>query len=689
MRLQILDLVGQKKGKAGIIVGSGIKSVNHLAELQTVFQNKDKFAIIGAGDIDKLGTFPFQYRVLPMAQGINEVFKIENCYNRLLEHPEAVVVFPECYDHTPKQMVDKLLVNMSFAGFDQDHFGGNPCNDGDMPGGRKICCEKLEANRLSIQEVLQQVLGTMLPAYGRTGETDVHMLALAIILGLNPIYVTGLSGTPLISEDMQCLLVSAKKANPKIEILSLDDDQTISRWIPFADNYVNQMPIIITCEPNLQLTESEKEQIAARLHRKSQPITKSIDTELGGCGNDIESPYKAVQSTQINSTSEELTAPGPTSLPSDEQAPREEKSSPREDKPTLHPFQEELIDDLKRNKKSLVEWPVGLGKGVEKALLKTHVDKPFIFTEIVNCGEVGRIALTSFHKHHDEVVYIFANKQDILDLGEIANHPNNRFIDITENVILNEFYKYGHKGTAYVFAWVFSLKLFHDYDMSIPSYVIHFDSDVFFKKESISLLKHFITEGYDIVGPIRCYENNPSGIKVKPGTPDTVSTYFYAMRPRAIPEQYLDFTQLMAMFEGHNIGLDHDVMDFADAVTFHALEKATTHIRFLRPDMVGGQNDKGSKWNGYQCNLYMDAGSHLIHFGGAGSGCAYYKNPQNKNLDYGKWAVIRYALFAKLFFGIDIPVDDGSTQIDFNGRWVSGNYNKAIFDELQTFILTN
>lgn len=316
-----------------------------------------------------------------------------------------------------------------------------------------------------------------------------------------------------------------------------------------------------------------------------------------------------------------------------------------------------------------------LTEETEPELNSMKAEEPvFVFTEIIGCAEVGKVALESFHRHHDHKVHVYTTEQDIKDLGEIAGHHNNVFIVVSRQVV--DLFSQGHAGTAYLFAQVFTGQV----DPEINN-VVHFDSDVYFKKECLSHMKILFSQGEDIIGTRRCYVNNPANIPVKPGTPDTISTYFFGMRRSVIPQDY-SFEQLSNMFLGHNTGLDHDVMDFADCIVFHAL-KGGAKIYFLPSGALGGQNQEGSKATYNPSNLHIDAGDYLVHFGGAGSGCVFYNNPDGKNESYGKWAVIRYKLFCMLFYGKVISADAGETKFDEAGRWVSGNYDKHIYDQIK------
>ncbi len=299
----------------------------------------------------------------------------------------------------------------------------------------------------------------------------------------------------------------------------------------------------------------------------------------------------------------------------------------------------------------------------------------FIFTEIIGCAEVGRVALETFFKFHPgQIVHVFASMADVEQVEGISD--NIRFIAAESFPGLLDKYKTGHEGTAYVFA-----KVFGTGDITKKDKIIHFDSDVVFKKECLSLLTDAMNKEIDIIGSRRCYVNNPANIPVKEGVKDTVSTYFYGFKKSFMPVDY-SFEQICQMFSGANLGLDHDVFDFGDSITFHAINNGA-RIAYISSDAIGGQNKKGSKQSAFRSNLHLDAGSHLVHFGGAGSGCVAYKEPKGKNESYARWAVVRYSLFAKLLLNKDIHVDGGETKYDSNGRWVSGNYDKKILNTIK------
>ena len=234
-------------------------------------------------------------------------------------------------------------------------------------------------------------------------------------------------------------------------------------------------------------------------------------------------------------------------------------------------------------------------------------------------------------------------------------------------------FKQGHKGTAYVFAGVLQGIFTTHYTK-----VARFDSDVYFRKESMSLITDVLDKGIDIVGSRRCYGNNPSGVKDLHGYPDTISTYFMGMRLDKLPTY--DFDLFMKMCQGVASPDNIPALDFFDPVT-HAMLKNGVSIYYLPQNAVGGQDRFGKKESQYELNMHMDAGDNLVHFGGVGSGYAYDKKLSEPEKSYAEWAFWRWILFSDLFFekaNFSGP-DSKYPTIYKDGRWVNGSYDEHIF----------
>jgi hypothetical protein len=132
--------------------------------------------------------------------------------------------------------------------------------------------------------------------------------------------------------------------------------------------------------------------------------------------------------------------------------------------------------------------------------LQATSDQPFLFTEIVRCGKIGKIALESFSLHHPETeIHIYGTADDFRHIPAL---PHYVFHDIGEETeILNNFNS-GHLGTASLWAKII---------LERPErYILHFDSDVIFRGPVVEEMLRKLNAGFALVGPIRNYQHNPN-----------------------------------------------------------------------------------------------------------------------------------------------------------------------------------
>jgi hypothetical protein len=272
-------------------------------------------------------------------------------------------------------------------------------------------------------------------------------------------------------------------------------------------------------------------------------------------------------------------------------------------------------------------------------------NKTYIFTEAYDCGLILKKCLESFFEYHpDVIVHVFGTAKDFKELGKFKNVE---YMELSEDKELRECFKHGHMGTAHIGARV--IKEFSvGYD-----YIIHFDSDVVFRKESLSLLTSKIDEGYDLVGPRRCYKNNMNGKTDLADLADVSQTYFYAFNVNKISSY--DFATLRQMIVGYHNPLGHPILDYFDPVSFDILKNGGK-IFFLSPNEVGGLTEEGNRKNKYiDLNSDMDFGDNLMHFAGIGSGMKfYYKGIGTAHKSYADWATKRFGLYHKLFYNKDL-----------------------------------
>lgn len=284
---------------------------------------------------------------------------------------------------------------------------------------------------------------------------------------------------------------------------------------------------------------------------------------------------------------------------------------------------------------------------------------------MAGCAPVGDVMIESFLKYHpNEHIhrYMFAD-----DIDGKTMHP---FIggNVTTHLLpdsLKELFLTGHEGTAKVWERVIN--------QNRDSYIIQIDSDVVFKKESISLIEK---QGYpDIYGSRRCYKNNPSGVQIPDGIEDAISTYFVGLNP-----EYLPLTNLFERIIGRHNMSGIPILDFFDAAFFYMRSQGAS-VFYEDVEIIGGQNTQGKKINSFKSNLHLDMGSHFAHFGGVGSGYMAVKDDSKMTKSYSDWAKHRWDLFNLLFYK-ETPVSEVSTKYDSLGRWISGSCNMFIIHEV-------
>ncbi|HYE68809.1 MAG TPA: hypothetical protein VEA58_09375 [Anaerovoracaceae bacterium] len=171
-------------------MGLGPSLRRHLPILSKIDRDKEKYKIISCNNMDLMTGINFDYWMLAQPAESDNPFCIRNAYNRYNGRPNTMLLYTDCLDLTPRQWVADHLT-IEYLGYDQRHWSNEPCSWGNLPGGRHICCDGIIPGRLSIQEYFQKVTG-MDHHYGAGDTVGVHMVALAVILGLNPIYVTGI-----------------------------------------------------------------------------------------------------------------------------------------------------------------------------------------------------------------------------------------------------------------------------------------------------------------------------------------------------------------------------------------------------------------------------------------------------------------------------------------------------------------
>ena len=262
----------------------------------------------------------------------------------------------------------------------------------------------------------------------------------------------------------------------------------------------------------------------------------------------------------------------------------------------------------------------------------------FVFTEMVRCGEIGKQAVDSFHRHHpDLILHIFLAPEDVPYIS--ADARNVLHYVLPDTPIYNGF-SAGHMGTSMLWTHIF---------MEHPSEkLVHFDADVFFKGDIV----HDIIakmETADLVGSFRPYKLNHNNRDDVRGYADVVQTYCVGINTSKITIR--DTASLQRMIQG--IMWTHPVIDFFDPVSFHMLENGGT-IAYMDVEDIGGVDRAGGRMNGYSENEIFDSGRRITHFAGVGSGRNFYTMLSKRKKimvpeSYINFGLDRYDIYCRLF----------------------------------------
>lgn len=264
----------------------------------------------------------------------------------------------------------------------------------------------------------------------------------------------------------------------------------------------------------------------------------------------------------------------------------------------------------------------------------------FVFVIAYNCGIIVNKCLESYHKHHDEPIHIFGKAGDLKDIYE---HENNILIDMSSDETLENLYKQGHMGTAYMWAKVINGD-YGDY-----SKVIQIDSDVIFINECLSDVTNAFNEGYNLIGARRSYKSIPN-------LQDVVSTFFIGVDIKKITKR--PFNEMHRMCAGIYNPAKHKIIDFFDPVSFDIIYNGGK-VKYLNFKEYGSCDENGSFDNGHLImNELYDYGEKIIHFAGIGSGMNFYNNGDGDvPPTYTSWAKKRFSMYMKLFYNRDIDIE--------------------------------
>lgn len=284
-------------------------------------------------------------------------------------------------------------------------------------------------------------------------------------------------------------------------------------------------------------------------------------------------------------------------------------------------------------------------------------DNIFIFTEIINVGKIGKIAIDSFLKYHPDLTINVYGKPS--DFAWLTAHPQVVWHDIESETDIVDGFNQGHLGTAKLWA-----KLIMSVD---EKYMLHFDSDIIFRGNIVQDIIDKVEEGYDLIGACRNYKNNLCFRDDVRHLDDVVATGCFVFNKSLITKDY-NYDEMTRMCQGFHNPIGEPVLDFFDPVSFDILKNGGK-IWFLDFNEAGGCNREGSRDNVYadlnnmNTPFKIEFGSKMSHFSAVGSGMNFFHNPEKIHDvpdSYKNYAIDRYALFCKIFYDEESPNIDVS-----------------------------
>jgi len=173
------DILNKEKGKVGLVCGSGgsLREYHELFERLSKTQ-KDKYCCIAANQWHQKTNLDVDYWVVA-----NSVYTVAKEYNTF-NSKNSTLIYADSVDKTDRNFVESNL-KIDYLAYDERHQGGNPCQR------QSACCNNIIPGRKTIQEYLKNITSYN-KIYNSCGTVGIHMIAVAVILGCNPIYVSGI-----------------------------------------------------------------------------------------------------------------------------------------------------------------------------------------------------------------------------------------------------------------------------------------------------------------------------------------------------------------------------------------------------------------------------------------------------------------------------------------------------------------
>lgn len=184
MKIEIKDIIDKHKNVPAFIAAHGPSLNDYIHRLK---EFKDKGYVIFSCN---LWYYIFNEPTIDYWVLANSEDTIEKLHSQINKF-KTTVMYADTLDRTPIDKVSEYLKDINYISYDERHYDGNKHG----PGRKKIvpwCCERLDENRPSIQQELQGYTGKYDEINKEPYTVSEHMITFAILMGCNPIYVSGI-----------------------------------------------------------------------------------------------------------------------------------------------------------------------------------------------------------------------------------------------------------------------------------------------------------------------------------------------------------------------------------------------------------------------------------------------------------------------------------------------------------------
>ena len=286
----------------------------------------------------------------------------------------------------------------------------------------------------------------------------------------------------------------------------------------------------------------------------------------------------------------------------------------------------------------------------------------YVFTIAVGTPKVTRMMLDTYLKHHNHPIHVYCSQDDREILKSFYKDSKIINYKVVSSQI-ERLFEQGHLGTSTLYADIIL-------DDTIEDKLCHIDTDLIFRQEALSLILDKFEEGYSLIGPVRLYKNNPNNRSDCEYRPHVTQTYFFGFDKSKITKRPHHTIQRMA--QGFAID-SQPVIDFFDPLAFDILQNKgrVVHVDYR---LVGGFSEDSLKHNLHPFEREdLDWGSHVVHFGGGGTGERVYRGEgRSVSPSYASWACERYKMISNLFSLENVLFELDSSKLKLHDK-VKGN----------------